>query len=110
MPFTKQEDRDPVDALLDQVFERTSTKGDINYCITKLVHLWALKQLRIYHQGKKKYKLLDEAMGIFSSARDVFFRTILGPYEDKAGLKNGCISELDKDYFEDMRRELNKAL
>jgi len=105
MPFTRQKDRDQIDDLLEQVFERTETKGDINYCITKLVHFWALKKLRIFHQGRKNYKLLDEAMGIFSSARDVFFRTILGPYEDKAMLKNGCISDLDKDYFEDLLNE-----
>lgn len=100
MPYTTQEDRDKVNDLLDQVFENTETKGDINYCITRLVHLWAIKILKKYWEGKKKYAVLDEAMAIFSSARDCFFRTILGPYEDKAMRKNGCISELDQAYFD----------
>ena len=82
MPYTTQEDRDKVNDLLDQVFEHTETKGDINYCITRLVHLWVIKEIKIFWNGKKKYAVLDEGLGIFNSAGKCFFRSILGPYQE----------------------------
>lgn len=100
MPYTTQEARSKVNNLIQQVFDNTETKGDVNYCITKLVHLWAIKQLKDFWNGAKKYTVLDEALGIFNSAGKVFFRTILGPYETEAMRKNGNISELDYDYYE----------
>jgi len=106
MPYTTQEDRNKVNGLLDSVFENTETKGDVNYCITRLVHLWAIKKLKDFWQGKKKYTVLDEALGIFNSAGKCFMRSVLGPYEDKAMLKNGCVSELDQDFLEQLRDEL----
>lgn len=63
MPYNTQEQRKKVNDLLDQVFRNTDTKGDINYCITRLVHLWVIKQLQMFWQGKKKYTVLDEGMG-----------------------------------------------
>ena len=108
MPYNTQEQRKKVNDLLDQVFRNTDTKGDINYCITRLVHLWVIKQLQMFWQGKKKYTVLDEGMGIFNSAAKCFFRSILGLYEDEAMLKNGPVSELDENYYQLLKLKYEK--
>ena len=88
MPYIGQPSRDRIDPLLEKLFDRLNTRGDMNYAITRLLHLFIMRE-------GQKYNTLNDAMGIIECVKQEFYRTVVAPYEGKKISSNGYISELD---------------
>jgi len=102
MPYIEQERRNSLNPFIDALFDNTvRSKGEINYCITKLVHLWVLHQIKT--SGRLCYDILNDAYGILSCAATEFYAAVLRSYEKKKIRENGCISKLDDNSYERMR-------
>lgn len=116
MPYVTQKERDVLDPFIQQLFDLCEQfKGRINYCITKLTHLWALKQMEKVKSLVKKYYILNDAYGIMCSAVAEFYSAVVVPYEKLKRRENGSISQLDshinganvKYYCHDCKRIFN---
>lgn len=65
------------------------TPGELNFMISHVC--------REYMRHKqKRYSTFNDIMGALDGAKLEFYRRIIGPYEDRAILKNGDIFD-DKD-------------
>lgn len=95
MPYIKSELRPDKDTIIDCLFDACNTKGDINYCITKLIHLWAINQMKKIKSSTKKYDILNDAYGIICSAAAEFYAAVVLPYEKLKRKENGPVSQLD---------------
>lgn len=103
MPYITQKERRPLNPVIQELFNRcmkgtvdpAEVKGRINFCITKLVHLWTIEYMRIISSKVKKYKILNDAWGIISGAAEEFYMAVVLPYEKLKQSENGAISQLD---------------
>lgn len=64
--------------------------GDLNYCISKLVHEWL-----ICHPQGLRYDAASDAMKAMDCATREFYRVVVAPYEDAKRKENGPVSNLD---------------
>lgn len=96
MPCIKSKNRIVKDTIIDGLFDTCKTRGDINYCITKLVHLWVVKQMAKVKSLTKKYDILNDAYGIMCSAAAEFYSSVVVPYEKLKRKENGAVSQLDE--------------
>jgi len=97
MPYITQKERNNLDPIINELFKQCENKkGRINYCITKLAHLWVLEQLRKIKSSTKKYDILNDAYGIMCSAAAEFYSAVVVPYEKLKRKENGAISQLDE--------------
>jgi hypothetical protein len=83
MPYIKQADRDQYDQFLDQIKE-IKTKGDLEYCIYKLMKIYAVT--RTFN-----YTNLHDATYAASHCSDEFRRNFLDKREVTAMVENGDI-------------------
>ena len=83
MPYVKQELRNLLNPLIDQLM--AGTPGEANYILTRF--------LLNYMKGRQKvdYALLNEIMGILESVKQEFNRRVVVPYEDKKKEENGDV-------------------
>ena len=95
MPYIEPRDRIDKDELIDKLFHFCASKGDVNYCVTKLVHLWCLRQMKKVKSLTKKYDIVNDAYGIMCCAASEFYSAVLVPYEKLKRKANGPISQLD---------------
>lgn len=95
MPYILPKKRPPKDVIIDKLFAECKSKGDINYCCTRLVHLWALRQMEKIKSLVKKYDILNDAYGILCSAAGEFYAAVVVPYEKLKREANGPVSQLD---------------
>jgi len=84
MPYVKQNDRKRIDPFVEELFEKLTTKGDMNYAMTRLLHLY------IQREGKR-YKNLNDAIGVVECVKQEFYRKIVVPYEEEKIAENGDI-------------------
>lgn len=107
MPYIKQEDRAPLDPLIDKLAEEIVLRakdagndaayaGLLNYTCTRL----ALKIIKLQF-GKVRYWLVATTVGVFHNIADEFYRRLAVPYEDLQIRKNG-----DVDLYEDFGKDL----
>ena len=96
MPYIEPSSRPEKDTIINCLFDTCNSRGDINYCCTKLVHLWALQQLEKIKCYTKKYDILNDAYGILSSAASEFYSAVVHPYEKLKREENGSVSRLDE--------------
>ena len=97
MPYVTQKERDELDPFIQQLFDLCKQfRGRINYCITKLIHLWVLKQMEHIHSFVKKYDICNDAYGIMCSAAAEFYAAVVVPYEKLKRKENGPVSQLDE--------------
>ena len=75
MPYI--ENRNTIDGLLNLLRPALTTKGEVNYAITKIVHEWILG-FRL-----KNYETLSKGYDVLSEAAQEYYRSVLGKYEDK---------------------------
>jgi hypothetical protein len=95
MPYITQERREELDPLIDELFnnlDAVKAEGEINYCCTRLVHLYVL---RLIKNVRKSYQILGQGHKILTEAAREYYRVVMGGYEDEARQKNGSVSELD---------------
>jgi hypothetical protein len=89
MPYVRQVERNAVDTHLEEMFPSIQHCGQLNYCVTKLMHLWL--------QGTGvKYARINEVIGVLECAKLELYRMIAAPYEYTKITENGHITELDK--------------
>ena len=60
------------------------TPGDLNYLITKIVHMY------VEDKGLS-YTFLNDVVGVLESAKAEFQRRVVAPYEDKKIEENGDV-------------------
>ncbi len=87
MPYIQPEQRKKIDECLKDL---VSTPGTLNYTISKMCHNY------IENFGLS-YNTLNEVIGVLECAKLELYRQIVAPYEDQKKLKNGPVSELDKN-------------
>ncbi len=97
MPYITQQDRRPLDPLIDQLAQQIVTQakahnydaafaGLLNYTCTRL----ALKVIQLQF-GALRYWLIAITTGVFHNIADEFYRRLGAPYEDKQIAKNGDV-------------------
>jgi hypothetical protein len=99
MPYIKQDDREYLREVLENLYERLRIAknpndmqvGWLNYVITSLCHFWLSG-----HGKLQSYKNLNEVIGALECAKQELYRTVVAPYENTKILENGPISNLDK--------------
>lgn len=95
MPYIVEEQRPDKVKIIDELFAQCESKGDINYCCTRLIHLWAIKQMEKVKSLTKKYDILNDAYGIICCVAGEFYNAVLFPYEILKRQENGPVSQLD---------------
>jgi hypothetical protein len=106
MPYIAQQDRRPLDPLIDQLAHQIVTQakahtydaafaGLLNYACTRL----ALKVIRLQF-GALRYWLIATVTGIFHNIADEFYRRLGAPYEEKQRERSG-----DVDLYEEFLRD-----
>ncbi len=84
MPYIKKEDREPYDEVLDELLPSIFTKGELEYCVTKL--MWRYMATRMW-----SYSDLHDAVYATIHAADEFRRRHLDKREDFAIEANGDV-------------------
>jgi hypothetical protein len=83
MPYIKNENRTAYDEILD-VLTKISTKGDLEYCVTKLMKIFmATREFR--------YSDLHDCVYAVQHSADEFRRLYLDKREDEAREINGDV-------------------
>ena len=87
MPYISQDDRTPIDQLVQPLIEHLQSlpadqqDGALNYTVTKV-----LKNLY-----PPKYFNYNRAMGVLSSIQAEWYRRDVAPYEDQKIAENGDV-------------------
>jgi len=105
MPYIDQNVRTKFNMILDNLFAEArstgSLKGNLNYCITRLIHLFIQTYYYSDQNGVARsglcYDALNDAAGILDSVKDELKNAVINPYEDGKRHKNGPVSILDDD-------------
>jgi hypothetical protein len=87
MPYIMKHVRGAFDKHLKAIGPHTTDPGDLNYCITVLVH----EYLKAHG---KSYAVMNDCMGVLEAAKLEFYRRIVAPYEDEKIKENGDIQIL----------------
>ncbi len=82
MPYIPEEDRGGFRLVLRRV--KPDHAGDLNFCISFLLHLY-LEDRNVC------YQTLNEIVGVLECAKQEFLRTVVGPFEEKKRKENGDI-------------------
>ncbi len=90
MPYIKQEDRDNCHNALKQFgFDMAADcVGELNYCISKLIHTFLLTY-------DVNYANINAVIGVLECAKMELYRQLAAPYEDEKKSQNGPVSSLD---------------
>ena len=87
MPYIKKEDRPKIIGNLDHIVENIDNVGELNYTITRLVHLYLKKEGICY-------KNLSSITGVLNDVKIEFERRVVAKYEDEKIEQNGDIGVL----------------
>jgi hypothetical protein len=89
MPYIMKNMRSAFDQHLKAIGPHTTAPGDLNYCITVLMHEYVKAHGR-------SYAVMNDCMGVMEAAKMEFYRRIVAPYEDVKIIENGDIEILRK--------------
>jgi hypothetical protein len=117
LPFPAESD---VDSIIKALAKRVRVRGDANYCICRIVLEsmkpaggWGYHSLsatlmaldtafNLVYDIQREQKLHDSdvagAISVISDVATEIERRLIGPYEDKAILKNGDMACFDEDF------------
>lgn len=88
MPYIKKDGREKFAHALnviEQLFEHNGvTPGELNYLISRIAHSYVARK-------GLNYTRLNDVVGVFTAAKDEFYRRVVAPYEDKKISENGDI-------------------
>ena len=84
MPYIKKDDRKVFDECLYELSNTIWTEGDLNYCISTLLHLYLRREGLCYSN-------INGLMGVLECAKNEFYRRVAVPYEDKKIFENGDV-------------------
>ena len=96
MPYIKLEDRKLLDSKIDMITSYLTSKGAVNYAISRIVHLWVM-QSAIANKLKLGYSTLSEGHAVLQDAAAEYYHAVMVPYEQKKSLENGSVSKLDQN-------------
>jgi hypothetical protein len=85
MPYIKQEDRKKFDKNLEELSNLINVDGELNYCVTILIH-------RLLKKRGKNYQNLNNLIGTLECIKQEFYRTTVSPYENLKILENGDVT------------------
>lgn len=88
MPYIKQDERIQFEDSIVDLANKAQNQGQLNYCITKFIHLYI----------KKKglcYATLNDVDGALDCCKAELSRTVIAPYEDLKRKENGPVGVLD---------------
>lgn len=88
MPYIKQEDRQKFEDSIVDLASKAENAGQLNYCITKFLHLYIKKK-------GLSYATLNEVDGALDCCKAELSRTVTAPYEDLKRKENGPVGVLD---------------
>ena len=80
MPYIKKHRREDIDTLADG----PNTPGELNYAITKLIHLYL-------EDHGLCYENINDILGALEGCKLEFYRRIVSRYEDKKIHDNGDV-------------------
>jgi hypothetical protein len=85
MPYITDSQRNRISPYLNDFWSSCPIKepGEMNYVITTL--------LEFYRNGKSKYNLFNEIMGILTCVSQEYYRRIVAEYEDEKLDENGDV-------------------
>jgi len=92
MPYIK--DKEALSSAINYVNPQNA--GELNYCITKLIHNY----LQTFKESYSKY---NEVIGVLSCVGRELYRIVISKYENKKRRENGVISDLDSRTLEEVR-------
>lgn len=87
MPYITQEEREKFDQDLQFLSYHIENPGQLNYCITVLIH-------KYIKRFGKNYRNLNECIGVLESAKLEFYRKIAANYEDIKCFENDDVGIL----------------
>jgi hypothetical protein len=87
MPYILKKERLAFDKHLKAIGPHTISPGDLNYCITVLIH----EYLKAHGRS---YSTMNDCIGVLDAAKAEFYRRVVAPYEDKKIEENGDIEIL----------------
>jgi hypothetical protein len=82
MPYITQSRRDRFDGELEILAANIESSGELNYCISKLLHL-------LVGKNGIKYETVNSLMGTLDCVGKEFYRKVATPYENRKELENG---------------------
>jgi hypothetical protein len=85
MPYITKDRRNKFDRELEILASNIETSGELNYCISKLLHLLVKKQ-------SLRYDTINSLMGTLDCVSKEFYRKVAVPYEEKKILENGDLN------------------
>ena len=83
MPYIKQEQRLNIDASVEKAIEYINDSGQLNYAITRLVHLYLTEEYN--------YSRLNETIGVLECAKLELYRRVVAVYEESKIEQNGDV-------------------
>lgn len=84
MPYIKKEDRPKLDKLIEALSMNIENEGELNYTITRLIHLLVKK-------WGESYSTYNKLIGVLSCVDKEFYRKKTVPYEKQKEFENGDI-------------------
>jgi len=88
-PYILDEDRPQIKALVEELVKILKSKGEYNYAMTLLAHMYLLGKDRVC------YVTASDAHGLVCDVAKEFYRVVVAKYEDEKRALNGPVSELD---------------
>lgn len=82
MPYIPVEDRAKLLGWTQELGQRISSPGELNYCISMLCKIYA---------GKANYQRHNEIIGVLECAKLERYRVFVGPYETEKMNQHGGI-------------------
>jgi hypothetical protein len=87
MPYIKKEERPKFETSIQDLAEKVTCAGDINYVVTKIVQLYLKKK-------GKNYANINEIIGALECCKLEAYRRIAAEYEDIKAIQNGDVKEI----------------
>ena len=86
MPYIKQDDRHTFESHIQNLAADAKNAGDLNYIITKMLHLYIKKK-------GLRYSNCNEVIGGLECCKLEMYRVLVGRYEDEKIVENGGVGE-----------------
>jgi hypothetical protein len=84
MPYIKQDARHTFESHIQNLAADAENAGDLNYIITKMLHLYIKKK-------GLRYANCNEVIGALECCKLELYRKLIGTYEDEKIIENGGV-------------------
>ncbi len=84
MPYIKQDNRHTFESHIQNLAADAENAGDLNYIVTKMIHLYIKKK-------GLNYANCNEVIGMLECSKQELYRVLVGRYEDEKIVQNGGV-------------------